>query len=117
MIAGVIGEVELAAVAAEQLAAQRGGAARNNGGDGASMRGEQAGAKLALIRRPVPAQDFGQRDQRPERLGFEGLVECGQGGLSAGLADSGQMRVDDGGVERLVAQVLADLAQGNAFLQ
>jgi hypothetical protein len=62
----VIGIVEPATVAVEQLAAQRGSAAADNGGDGASMGGEQPGAKLPLIRRPVPAQDFGQRDQRPE---------------------------------------------------
>jgi hypothetical protein len=66
MVAGVIGKVELATIAAEQLAAQRGGAAGHNRGDGASMRGEQPGAKLPLIRRPVPAQNLGQWDQRPE---------------------------------------------------
>jgi hypothetical protein len=66
VIAGVIGKVVLAAVAAEHFSAQRGSAATDNSGDGASMRGEQPGAKLPLIRRPVPAYDFGQRDQRPE---------------------------------------------------
>jgi len=117
MVAGVISKVELATVAAEQLAAQRGSAATDNGGHGVSMRRQQTRAKLPLIRRPVPAQDFGQRDQRPERLSFEGLVECGQGGLGAGLADRGQMGVDDRGVEGFVAQILADLAQGDAFFQ
>ena len=117
MVAGVIGKVELAAIAAEHFSAQRGSAATDNGGDSAPMRGEQPGAKLPLIRRPVPAQDFGQRDQRPERLRFERLVKCGQGGLGAGFADRGQMGVDDRGVERLVSQVLADLAQGDAFFK
>ena len=40
-----------------------------------------------------------------------------QGGPGLGLADGGQVRVDDGGVQRLVTQVLADLAQADAFLQ
>src|SRR5207245_10689188 len=62
-------------------------------------------------------QDFGQRDQRPERLRFEWLVKCGQGGLGAGFADGGEMGVDDRGVEGLVSQVLADLAQRDTFLQ
>jgi hypothetical protein len=66
VIARVIGKVVLAAVAAEHFSAQCGSAAPDNGGDGAPMRGEQPGAKLPLIRRPVPAYDFGQRDQRPE---------------------------------------------------
>ena len=107
MVAGVISKVELAAIAAEQLAAQRGSAAADNGGDGASMGGEQPGAKLPLIRRPVPAQDFGQCDHRPERLGFERLVESSQSGLGAGLADRGQMGVD--GDDRLEpSSIVAD---------
>ena len=64
MVAGVRGKVVLAAVATEQLAAQCGSTATDKGGDGVSMRGEQAGAKLPLIGRPVPAQDFGQWDQK-----------------------------------------------------
>ena len=117
MIAGVIGKVELAAIAAEHFPAQRGSAAGDNGGDGAPMRGEQPGAKLPLIRRPVPAQDFGQRDQRPERLRFDRLVKGGQGSLGAGLADGSQMRVDDGGVEGFVSQILTDLPQGDTFFE
>ena len=66
VIAGVIGIVLLAAVAPVELTAQCGGAAGENGGDGAPVRRQQARAILPLIRRPVPAQDFGQWDQRPE---------------------------------------------------
>src|SRR5207248_5599716 len=58
MIARVVGKEELAAIAAEQLTAQRRSTATDNGGDGASMRTEQTGAKLPLIRRPVPAQNL-----------------------------------------------------------
>ena len=50
-------------------------------------------------------------------LGFERLVEGSQGGLGAGFADRGQMGVDDGGVERFVAEILADLAEGHALLE
>ena len=62
-------------------------------------------------------QDFGQWDHPGRPLGLESLVEGGQGHLGARLADVGQVGVDDGGVERLVTQVGADLAQGDAFLQ
>ena len=65
VIAGVIGIVLLAAVALVELPAQGGGAAGQNGGDGAPMRGQEARAKLLLIRRPVPAQNCGQWDQGP----------------------------------------------------
>src|SRR5207245_4974573 len=64
MIAGVISEMDLAAIAAEQFPAQRGSAATDESGDGVPMGRQQPGAKLPLIRRPVPAQDFGQWDQR-----------------------------------------------------
>ena len=65
VIARVIGIVLLAAVAPVELPAQGGGAAGQNGGDGAPMRGQEARAILPLIRRPVPAQDCGQWDQGP----------------------------------------------------
>jgi len=55
MVAGVIGIVLLAAVALEEVAAQGGGAARHNGGDGAPMGWQETGAKLLLVRRPVLA--------------------------------------------------------------
>jgi hypothetical protein len=55
MIAGVINKFPPAAVAAEELSTQGGGAAGANGLDGAPMRRQQARAKLLLIRRPVPA--------------------------------------------------------------
>ena len=48
------------------VTSQCGGAAGQDGGDGPPVRGQQAGAILPLIRRPVPAQNFGQWDQRPE---------------------------------------------------
>ena len=66
VIAGVIGIVLLAARAPVELASQCGGAAGQDGGDGPPVRRQQAGAILPLIRRPVPAQNFGQWDQRPE---------------------------------------------------
>src|SRR3989442_2532703 len=59
MVAGVIDKVELAAVAAEELAAQRGRATRDNGGDGAPMRGQHTRTELPLVRRPVAAHDPG----------------------------------------------------------
>jgi len=67
VVAGVIGIVLLAAVAAVELPAQGGGAAGQKGGDGAPMRGQEARAIFPLIRRPVPAQDCGQWDQGPSR--------------------------------------------------
>ena len=45
------------------------------------------------------------------------MVEFVQGYLGAGLADVGQMGVDDGGVEGFVTEIGADLAQRDAFLQ
>jgi len=54
---------------------------------------------------------------RPEPLGLKGLVEFVQGQLGAGLANVGQVGVEDGGVERFVTEISADLAQRNAFLQ
>jgi hypothetical protein len=69
MIAGVINQHALSASAAEELSAQSGSAAAKNGVDGALMREEQARAKLAFIRRPMPAQDCGQGDHSgPIRL-------------------------------------------------
>src|SRR5712691_6765557 len=50
-------------------------------------------------------------------LSFEVLVEFAQGRLSAGLADRRQVSVDDGGVQRVMAKVTADLKQGDAFFQ
>jgi hypothetical protein len=44
-------------------------------------------------------------------------VEFVQGQLGAGLADVGQVGIDDGGVERFVTEISADLAQRDAFLQ
>jgi len=44
-------------------------------------------------------------------------VQGVEGDLGAGFADVGQVGIEDGGVERLVPQIGADLAQGNAFLQ
>ena len=54
---------------------------------------------------------------RPEPLGLECLVQDVEGYLGAGFADVGQMGIEDGGVEGLVPQIGADLAQGNTFLQ
>ena len=65
VIARVIGIVLLAAAAPVELTAQCGGAAGQQGGDGAPMRGQEARAILPLIRRPVPAQNCGQWDQGP----------------------------------------------------
>src|SRR5579859_1705295 len=50
-------------------------------------------------------------------LDFARLVEAVQCGLGARLADRRQMRVNGRGVQRLVAQINAELAQGYAFLQ
>src|SRR2546427_4343689 len=50
-------------------------------------------------------------------LSFEVLVEFAQGRLGACLADSRQVSVDDGGVQCVMAEVAADLEQGNAFFQ
>ena len=77
VVAGVKGEVMAAALAAEELAAQGGGATGDNGGEGAPMRRQQTGAKLPLIRRPVPAHNLGQSDQRPQRLRLDRWVELG----------------------------------------
>ena len=60
MIAGVIGKMLAPALAPEELTSERGGAAFENGSDGAPVRRPQAGAKLPFIRRPMAAQDFGQ---------------------------------------------------------
>jgi hypothetical protein len=54
---------------------------------------------------------------RPEALGLECSVEGIQSRLGASFADVGQVGIEDGGVEGLVAQIGADLAQRNAFLQ
>jgi hypothetical protein len=58
VVAGVEGEMLAAALAAEQLTAQGGGATGDNGGEGAPMRGQQTGAKLPLIRRPLRTYSF-----------------------------------------------------------
>ena len=111
MVAGVIGIMLLAARAPVELSAQCRRAAGEDSSHGAPMRRQQARAILPLIRRPVPAQDFGQWDHEPpERLRLECLVEAGQGHLGAGFANVGQVGVDDGGIERLMTQVGADLA-------
>lgn len=65
MIAGVVGKMLPPALAPEELASERGGAATENGSNGAPMRRPQARAKLPFIRRPMAAQDFGQWNQRP----------------------------------------------------
>ena len=70
VIAGVISKMLASALAPEDLTSKCGRAATENGSDGAPVRGQQARAKLPFIRRPVAAQDFSQRDQRLERLGF-----------------------------------------------
>lgn len=62
VIAGVIDQLAPAAVATVELRAQCRSAAGEDGLDGAPMRRQQTGAKLAFIRRPVAAQDCGQRD-------------------------------------------------------
>ena len=48
---------------------------------------------------------------------MEGLIERGQGRLGAGLAERRQVGVDDGRVQRLVPEILADLAQAHAFFE
>src|SRR5208282_1372723 len=53
----------------------------------------------------------------PKGLRLQRLIEGVERGLRARLADGRQMRVNDGGVQRLVAEILADLAQRNAFFQ
>ncbi len=63
VIAGVVDKLLAAAVATEELSAQGGSAAGENGLDSAPVRGQQARSKLAFIRRPMAAQDFSQRDQ------------------------------------------------------
>ena len=65
----------------------------------------------------MPAQDLGQWDQRPEQLRLERWVEGAESGLGARFADGCQMGIDDRGVERFVSQVVADLAQADAFLE
>jgi hypothetical protein len=70
VVAGVISKVLAAALAPEELASECGGAAVENGVDGAPVRRQQTRAKLPFVGRPVAAQDFSQRDQRLERLGF-----------------------------------------------
>ena len=61
----------------------------------------------------------GPRPKRaqPDNLSGERLVEFVQNDLGARFADVGQMRIDDGGVEGLVTEILADLAQGDALFQ
>ena len=112
MIAGMIDKVVLATVnTAKHLATQRRGAAIEDCLHRPAMRGKNRGAKLPFILRPILAQHLGQRDHRGEPLSFEILVELGEGGLGARFADRGQMRVDDGGVQSVVPEVEANLAQ------
>ena len=68
VMAGVISEVLPATLTLVELAAQRRRAAGQKGGHGAAVRRQQPRAELPLIRRPVPAQDFGQGNQGPERF-------------------------------------------------
>src|SRR6266446_7858237 len=53
----------------------------------------------------------------PQALGLNGLVEDGQSGVGASLADDRQVSVDDGCIERVMAQVNTDLANGDALFQ
>jgi hypothetical protein len=99
MIAGVIGKVLPAALAPEDLTSENGRAATKNSSDGAPVRRQEACAKLLFIRRPVAAQNFGQRNQGPKWLEFGWLVEGSQCSLGARLADRSQVGVDHGGVE------------------
>jgi len=70
VVAGMIGKMLATTIAPEELTSERGSAATENGGDGAPVRRQQTRAKLPFVGRPVAAQDFSQRDQRLERLGF-----------------------------------------------
>ena len=66
----------------------------------------------------MPAQDLRQPNHRPGvRLVFEGPVEGEERNLGAGLADGRQVGVNDGGIQGVVSQVMADLAQGNPFFK
>src|ERR1041385_835685 len=60
VIAGVIDKVLASTLAPEELSSERGGAATENGGNGAPVRRPEARAKLPFIRRPVAAQNVGQ---------------------------------------------------------
>jgi hypothetical protein len=84
VIAGVVGIFPTSTITSEKVAAQGRGAAGKDGLDGAPVRRQEAGAKLSPVRRPMAAQDLGQRNQErspavkvskadkgpEERLGF-----------------------------------------------
>ena len=62
MMAGVIGVVKLAAVAAIELAAQSGRATGEDGRHGPAVGRQELVAELRLVRGPMAAEDFRQRD-------------------------------------------------------
>ena len=65
VVARVIDKMSRAAVwTAVKLPAQSGGAAGQNALHRAAMGGKDVRPKLSFIRRPMPAQDFRQRDHR-----------------------------------------------------
>src|ERR1039458_1380138 len=83
-----------------------------------ARRCEGKGARDTAAHTPASAgAELRPVGSRPEPLGLEGSVESVQSQLGAGFADVGQVGIEDGGVEGLVPQIGADLAQGNAFLQ
>ena len=62
MIAGMVSEVQVAAITAVSFPAQLGGTARQNGLDGALVRRKNLLTKAPLVLWPVAGQDLGQLD-------------------------------------------------------
>ena len=64
MVAGMIGEMELALLAAISFTAQGRGATRQKGLDGVLVRGQDFVAPAPLVRWPMIGQDLGQLEHR-----------------------------------------------------
>ena len=119
VIAGVIDKMIAATVGATiDLATHRGGAAVEDCLHCAAMGGKDFRAELPFILRPVTPQHLGQRHHRERSpLAFAILVKPGQRDLRARLTDRGQVGVNDRGVQSVVTQINADLAQGHPFFE
>ena len=99
VITGVIDKmIPPAVLAAIDFPAQGAGAAFQNALHGAPVRRQNLLREGPLILRPMPAQNFRQRDHT-RGLAFERLIEGLERDLGARFADGRQMRVDDGSVE------------------
>jgi hypothetical protein len=117
VMAGMISEVEMAVVAAIGFTPSCGGATRQNGLDGAPVRKENPVTKAPVVLWPVLGQDCGQLDHRAAGLAGNRSVKSLERGAGLGFADGGEVSVDDGGIEGLVTEVLADLKQADPFFQ